>query len=309
MACARAPRVVAGQLNAVLASEASLAARTDQTKLCRDCVARFGGIVCPACGIEPAFDLSRAADRQRATAWIRQKHPDALPFRVRIGRPSAIVGTLTTLGVVALGAVSGHWVAWAAAAGCGAVLAVRLALGARRGTSGARSRDPQTDMTLIGVVRPALPETSAERIVRSGAVKCDDPLLAPLSGERCVAYRLMGRVGDCVVDDAAAAPFTLVVGDGPSVAVLASAAIIELPVHSVSVVAGAAERVRRFLGERGLNALATPALLTEGLLREGDEIVVEGTLETIASGAGYRGRAASDLITGRSDSPVVIRRM
>jgi hypothetical protein len=286
---------------------ASLAARTDQTELCRECLARFGGISCPTCGSPPTFDLSRPDERRQANDWLRHRHPEARPFLVDEPRPVLPVRemSIATVMLVGMGVIAGHWLAWALGAAGGSLLVARLVWtkhGARLTRKGTRS-----GKVLVGVVPPSLPGETTDRTERTGSVQCDAPLRAPLSGELCVAFRLVGRVGECLVDDAAAAPFTIVTRDGPRVSVLASASIVELPVNSTEASAGALERVQSFLAERGIDADSAPVELAEGVICEGDEVVVEGTLESVASGKGYRGTAASEFIVGRSDSPVLIK--
>jgi hypothetical protein len=214
-----------------------------------------------------------------------------------------------TLAFAGLGVVSSHWLAWLSCALGAGVLASRIAVEQRgwRPAKGGR-KSARSGKVLVGVAPPALPAADSERVRHSGSAQCSEPLHAPLSGAPCIAYRLVGRVGECLVDDAAAAPFTIVARDGPRVAVLASAGILQLPVHTTDAAAGALERVASFLRERGVDAQSAPVELAEGLLSEGEEVVVEGTLESIASGKGYRGIAASELIVGRSDAPVVIRK-
>jgi hypothetical protein len=166
----------------------------------------------------------------------------------------------------------------------------------------------RSGQVLVGVVPATIPADESERTTRAGNVQCDEPLVAPLSGVRCIAFRLVGRVGECLVDDAAAAPFMIVSRDGPSLSVLASASLLQLPVHSTETASGALDRVDSFLHDRGLNAHGAPVELAEGLLCEGEEVAVQGTLESVASGKGYRGSAASEFLVGRSDLPVVIRK-
>ncbi len=296
------------------AGSATLAARTDQTKLCRSCVARFGGIVCPACGDASPFDLSRAAERKRANDWIAALQPGSAmnPFIGSGGRgswlvPAGLLAVAVVWTIIALR--SGFWIAWALAVAFGWMFIARVMFGTVVPRV-PREKLPKAvaSFQVIGVLPPELPPASADRILRKGSVHCEELLVAPLSGTPCVAFRLVGRVGDCLVDDGAAASFTLVPRDGPAVTVLSSASLLELPVRGAPAQAGALDRVRSFLAGRGVDASKDPVELAEGILANGEEVEVEGTLESVASGAGYRGTAHSELVVGRTDAPVIVRR-
>jgi hypothetical protein len=292
----------------------SLTARNDQTKLCGQCAARFGGTTCPGCGLAAAFDLGRVKDRRRAIAWAKERF-EGRRLRAFLGPgprgfPAPTAALLLIAAALAVLAAAGHplWPAAIGAALVGFVLVIRGLV--REEPPQLPALKPSSDWSLyaIGVLPPALPTGSTDRVARRGSVHSDAPLVAPLSGEPCVAFRLVGRVGDCLVDDAAAAPFTLTSRAGPVVTVLSSACAVELAVRRTQAEPQARERVRRFLGERGIDASTHPIELAEGVIRIGDEVTVEGLLESVASGAGYRGRAQAELLVGQSDLPVVVRR-
>jgi hypothetical protein len=296
------------------ADAVSLAARTDQTKLCRTCAARFGGIECPGCGESACLDLSRRKERRLAIAWAaerfagRRVHPFLAPEESPLHAPSAApLAIAVALTVLALD--HGLWLAAIGSALLAVVLVTRRLRGREfpRLSGGARSSS-LSSLHAIGVLPPALPPASEERVARRGSARSDAPLEAPLSGEPCIAFRLVGRAGDCLVDDAAAAPFVLAPRDGPPVTVLSSACVLDVPVHRVAAAPGALARVRRFLAERGVNGRADPIELAEGVIRNGDEVAIEGVLESVASGAGYRGSAHAEFVVGRTDAPVVVRR-
>jgi hypothetical protein len=169
----------------------------------------------------------------------------------------------------------------------------------------------------------------ASRAVISGVASAEEGnlVVAPLSGERCLAFRLVGRVGAALIDDAESAPLA-VAAEGERVPIRATSLLLDLPLPDVASpeLDGAAQaRLRAFLAARGLPAV--PALpksqrgprrsepdapplvieLGETLLREGDAITAHGAItRERAVGAGYRGTRQARVLGDGDQLPVLI---
>lgn len=208
-----------------------------------------------------------------------------------------------------VGGVTGQNWYWLAAGSFAAVGVWRLIAQARNAEPPLALHPQPVHTGLVGVLPPAPAFEAPERVVRRGILHAVAPLTSPVTGEPCVGFRVVGRAGRFVVDDAAVAPFELVTPEGTRVAVLASASELELPVCVSEPTEGAIERVERFLCERGVDVANTGIgiVVTEGVLREGEEVVVEGVLEP-PKAIGYRQCASNEVLIGRSDQPVIVRR-
>jgi hypothetical protein len=135
-------------------------------------------------------------------------------------------------------------------------------------------------------------------------------IVAPIAGTACLAFRLVGRAGSVVIDDAESVPFLVHCGDG-EVAVRGDAVVALLPARIAPVRDGAAlERVRDLLSARGIPMEpGTVVELAESCLLEGEQVRVHGAAKSErAEGAGYRDTGARRVLEGTSARPVLIER-
>jgi len=134
-----------------------------------------------------------------------------------------------------------------------------------------------------------------------GRVEADALLEAPLSGRPCVAFRLCGTARGDRVDDAAAVSFTVVTDGGERVRVLAPPARVEIATRATTPEAGAGERLRAFLEERGLDP--RDARVDEGRLVPGDRVYISGAPTVVADPAGPSGYRDAAFIRALVDAP------
>jgi hypothetical protein len=124
---------------------------------------------------------------------------------------------------------------------------------------------------------------------------------APLSGQTCLAFRIVGETDDQPVDDADAASFAVVTPDQKRCVVTNADVVVSLT-GSTKV---RAENASGFLGERGLPE--KDIAVREGVLREGDLVRVFGQRAEIRVGsAGYRGDERRMMLDASDGKPVVI---
>jgi hypothetical protein len=166
----------------------------------------------------------------------------------------------------------------------------------------------------------------ASRDVVCGVASAEEGnlVVAPISGERCLAFRLVGRVDAALIDDAESAPMAIA-AEGERVPIRASSLLLDLPLPALASpeLGGAAQaRLRAFLAARGLPAVPgrqdgpqrsapdapAPVIeLGETLLREGDAITAHGAITSErAVGAGYRGTRQARVLGDGDQLPVLI---
>ncbi|MDI3290406.1 hypothetical protein [Polyangium sp. 15x6] len=136
-------------------------------------------------------------------------------------------------------------------------------------------------------------------------------LVAPLSGKPCLAFRLVGRIDDVVLDDGDAVPMTVVNG-AESVEIRGerfSIALGKPEERARSLDTEATARVTAFLTARGIQAQPRFADLGEACLREGDEIEAWGTAgQERTAGEGYRDVVLGRVLDDADGLPVLITR-
>ncbi|MEJ7729666.1 MAG: hypothetical protein WKG00_10645 [Polyangiaceae bacterium] len=167
-------------------------------------------------------------------------------------------------------------------------------------------------------------QTSRDSVSGVASAEEGKLVVAPLSGEHCLAFRLVGRVGAALIDDAESAAMAIAT-EGERVPIRATSLLLDLPLPAVASpeLGGAAQaRLRAFLAARGLPAVPArqggarlsapdtppPAIeLGETLLREGDAITAHGALtRERAVGAGYRGTRQARVLGDGDQLPVLI---
>jgi hypothetical protein len=153
---------------------------------------------------------------------------------------------------------------------------------------------------------PGPPATSdgATRTV-PGRVQAVETLGAPLSGERCVGFRIVGEHTLGPIDDGRCLSFTLVADTGNPLPVEVGQAWIDLPPSGTKRTTMLEGSLGDFLGPRGF--FAEKVELDEALLRDGDRVEVTGRVETRLRAEGYRGTVSADVLVGPPGSPLVIR--
>ena len=291
--------------------------RTDRTYGCHACGARFwASSRCPRCGgsahviaeVELAPLVPRVEVEQRALwrpvlisaatgkkllvvlgaqtvgsvylAWLATDMPETSDLAAL----SALVSVSSITAVLVLLIVQ-------AAAPWAHRLAARAA-SARRPASARPHPNP--------VVR-----ASAARRTWTGAVRAREPVVAPLSGERCVAYRLVGLGPRGAIDDACAAVLDVVLDDGATLEVDAQLATIDIePPTAISEWSAPATE---WLRARGV-AEGDPLHVREAVLRDGERVTVSGVPEDAVRGTGLRGSERVVVVRDRAGAPLVIAR-
>lgn len=146
----------------------------------------------------------------------------------------------------------------------------------------------------------------AEGIARSEG----DALIAPISGRRCLAYRLTGSAGALLVDDGATTTFAVRTSEG-DVLVRKGTAFVALPPATTTVELDEEQRARAaaFLAARSLPFDAGDLELGESVLLEGEPVVVHGAEHTEAApGADYRS-VTTRRVLDDADGPILIERV
>lgn len=278
--------------------------RTDRTFACTECRIRCWPVRrCPACGETRALvDLER--------------EPLRIGERPRAGSARSDAAIVSgTLGGIGLTLAAG-----AATSGMLAVAEVALMLG--------------VPMTLLGVLlRPkrladlpmaALPyrplespvvRARADRVAEMGRVRARETLIAPLSGARCVAWRISGEGPHGPIDDGRATRFAIArVAEGheagePLVEVDASIATLDLPFPDVAPapLASIDTELAAWLLARGADVSASPPSVREAVLREDDLVEVIGTPRRETRADGYRGSRTRDVLSDLPGSPLIVR--
>jgi len=127
-------------------------------------------------------------------------------------------------------------------------------------------------------------------------------LIAPLSGQTCLGFRIAGDADGQPVDDADATCFALITDDQKRCVVQ----VLDVVVNLAADAKIRTDSARGFLQERGLRE--KDLSLKESVLREGDRVRVYGkTSDLRVASASYRGDERRLLIDAGDGLPVVIR--
>jgi hypothetical protein len=136
-------------------------------------------------------------------------------------------------------------------------------------------------------------------------------LTAPISGQPCLAFRIAGRAGDQLLDDAAATDFVVDVAGEP-IELRASRWIISTPMPEPTKLAlddQQRERLAAFLRARGLSPKLGDTRLSETCVLPGDSIVAWGASETRqAQSQGYRNPGSRRALCDTDSKPLVVQR-
>ena len=149
------------------------------------------------------------------------------------------------------------------------------------------------------IVGRAVALDEMERAALEGVA--NDERQAPLSGQTCLAFRIVGDANGQPVDDADASSFAVVTKDQKRCVVTNEDVVVAFSAETKIK----AENARGFLHERGLPE--RDLAIREGLLREGDLVRIVGRRTEIRVGsAGYRGDQWRMRIDAGDGLPVVI---
>lgn len=141
-----------------------------------------------------------------------------------------------------------------------------------------------------------------------GRVHVPAPLRSPLRHLPCAAFRIAGEgpLGD--VDDAEMTTFEVTTDEGDRVEVQGPTGSIAIEVKSEPRLLRPDAELSDFLEERGAFPDRGPVRLAEASVRDGDEVVVQGAVETVTRPDGYRGQATVKVMRERPGAPLVLRR-
>lgn len=288
--------------------------RTDHTSLCTRCALRFAPADrCPSCGKgRGVVDLRTAPGRElalrrlRREPWWYRKLPVsgmAYGFGLIFGSPAVGLGVFAGAAALGLGALAPLVGAAAGLAVAGGATKVWRKLDANE----ARAR----------VVRPQAAPSPAAAAVRTrvqGILRVRAPIAAPLTGTPCAAFRVRGVASGCEMDDGGGVDFEVVPAgssgsDETVVVELGAGATIALPTQWTDCTR---ERMSAaataYLEERGCAIALTELRWEQGLLGDGDAVVVEGTLEERTVAEGYRGARVVRVLRELPGSPLIVSR-
>lgn len=143
------------------------------------------------------------------------------------------------------------------------------------------------------------------RLVRGDAA----PLVAPLSGEECLGFRVEGRVGQSLLDDSFVCKELSVQLDDARVGIRATRLVLVVPPSSErtrDLTPEQRERVEALLARLGL-PMSDNLELGESLLREGNRVNAHGAESSEpAQGDGYRSATQRMLLTDSDGLPVLV---
>ena len=278
--------------------------RTGQNHLCVACLICFTpALTCPECGSRIAVcDLRKPAGRKRAIRHVW--HHDV--GMARRALYSAMVLSPLVLASATLVRSSSmgdpEMVIWLALL----LVSTRLAF---YGRAAQEARPPLREREILPLRNLALPLVSSDdRVVVRGRARAREKLTAPVSGEACIAFRLRSSGITGNLDNAAAVAFE-VEGDPAGRVRVApgDGTIVDIPVGPETA-ASPGKACTLFLEQHGAFASLSPQTVAEGLLRDGDEVIVEGRLGAPdRDGKSYRDTTEVRVIEHTAEDPLAIR--
>jgi hypothetical protein len=268
---------------------------------------------CPECDSANVYDLTDRGTVEMAldaTQSEQSKTSDGEHLAdafVADWRGRAFVAfCLFTVAFVLLGstrALAPEWTLIAAAI-VAAMLTAMLSLG-RKGprVPRAASRKPHG----VKILSPARNEPdivdTANRTVIRGIVRASKTIRSPLEGSECVAFCLAGDG----VSDAAFTRFEIDVDGGGRAVVEGEDASVEIPT-GMHTLHSATPQLREFLRTRFVFRNPESLPLVEALLRDGDEVEIEGTWTPAPQPELYRDVEWVKVFREEPGSPLIIRR-
>jgi len=287
--------------------------RSGQTFLCEACRLRMERLArCPWCD-GAIVDLSDPRVRREVLPRLRRQ---TLGSRIRARltlSPGCIVAIIVTGIVVAtLAAMVAGAVFGGALWGMFAFIAVPVVLTViwTLRFSDLHEKDRTPEIVTVDIPlrlhRPPSPDASANRARFHGDIEeADGLIVAPLSGEPCVAYRLVGRVAGSAIDEGDATPFVLKT-DSESIEVDPRPATLALHTTDPAPVGELSDGLRDFLRDRGAHPIGRNVELAEARLVLGDSVSVESSVLDVQRPDGYRGTRDAKLLKEQPGSPLVI---
>jgi hypothetical protein len=154
---------------------------------------------------------------------------------------------------------------------------------------------------------PARRSPEARRV--RGRVRLLEPVIAPLSGERVAAFRLMGNAWGGQVDDSGGGIIEVDPDDGSApIRIDLSAATIALDVEESEDVVSLSAELGRFLEERWLYPEKGPVRIAEATLGDGDPIELDAVVSSETTPEGYRETRVAQVAEDRADTGAIVRR-
>lgn len=286
--------------------------RPNQTWLCEACALRFERPpFCPLCQ-GPLVDLTDSSARAAALSRMQR---ETLGSRIVAfispgtgSRVAIIVGAIIVLTFAGmfLGARLAGGIGWmlgfvAVPAGLTVIWMLWLP-----NLHIAPDRARRMVRLPIGVSEPPAINHDARRDRVHGRIReAPELIVSPLSGERCVAYRLTGRVGRTAIDEAAATPFALET-DCELVEVDPRPATIVLELAEPRRIESVTPQLAELLRRCGASPESDQVMLAETRVMVGDELTIEGSVQSASRAAGYRGTRSVKLFREHAGSPLVL---
>jgi hypothetical protein len=168
---------------------------------------------------------------------------------------------------------------------------------------------PRTQRIGLAIHSPLpAPRAPTARRIR-GRVRLVAPVIAPLSGERVAAFRLLGNAFGGEVDDSGGGVIEVDPDDGGApIRIDLSAATIALDVDDSDDAVTPSEELRHFLTERWLYPDAGPVRVAEASLVDGDPIELDAVVSAEATPEGYRQTKVAQVAEDRADTGAIVRR-
>lgn len=299
--------------------------RTDRTTLCATCAVRLPkSDHCPTCDGALLFDLTRERSRQDALIALGKRAAEE-EKHTWIGKVSSFylryVMTAVALLVFFEGfrhsdnaiaafllAMGALWVQLSLGFAIYAVIhlgdTAAKHLGARLGH---RRRAPER-LPRIGTRDDRDARATTEVGTIRGRVRVTTSMKSPLSHVPVAAFRLVGEGPLGSIDDAGGTSFEVVPESGAAARVDLDHGAVDLVVDDTPRVVRPDAGLKRFLAERGVFPDLGAIRLAEAVLRDGDEVVVEGPFEEVSGSDGYRGARTRKVFRERDGAPLVVRR-
>ena len=280
--------------------------RTDRTNLCAACAVRFSQTDrCPRCGSTQIYSLDLGKSRRNGMRMIRyyQRSPRARAADTALSTWFGIIAPAlaTAGGILAQSFIVGIFL-FAALYSVGGAVAVGLSAAVRM--IGGASGGPAIPRILL--YDPSISE-AAQRVVVRGIARPVELVRAPLSGEMCIAYRLLGRGPTGEIDEAGAGVFEIEGDPEGSARVEAATCSVNIPVTATPRAIGKQPALVKYLRERGACPHLGNITLAEARIAPGAFVEVEGSASLTPEAKGYRDTGFRRLMRDAPGSPLILR--